>query len=103
PAGLAVVEERPVTEIAERIAAPIHKLMPPSAAEARKLQKLLMHAGHRSQTAPVIYRALPPPALVLFPGAVAVTFAFMGWSLKSGILLLVAAFLLGTFVPRFVL
>src|SRR5215211_179431 len=45
---VAFQNERPVTDLAERIAAPLHRLAPPSAAEARKLQKLLMHAGHRS-------------------------------------------------------
>src|SRR5215216_1115084 len=75
---------RPQSAAAERIAAPIHKLLPPSAAEAKKLQKLLMHAGHRGPNAAVIYRALQMTALVMFPAAVAITFTFMGWSLKSG-------------------
>src|SRR5215211_4831442 len=45
-------DERPVTDLAERIAAPLSRLAPPSAAEAYKLQKLLMHAGHRGPNAP---------------------------------------------------
>ncbi|HEY0386159.1 MAG TPA: hypothetical protein VGC64_09115, partial [Pyrinomonadaceae bacterium] len=44
PTSLAL-EERPVSDLAERIAAPLNRLVPPSAAEARKLQKQLMHAG----------------------------------------------------------
>ena len=96
-------EERPVTELAERFAAPLHRLAPPSAAEARKLQKLLMHAGFRSPVAPVIYRAIQMTSLVLFPGAVAITFMFLAWPLKSALIWFFAAFVLGFFMPRFVL
>ena len=96
-------EERPVTEIAERIAAPLNRLLPPSAAEAKKLQKLLMHAGFRGHNAPVIYRAIQLGSLVLFPGAVAITFAFLAWPLKSALTWFLVAFILGFFLPRFVL
>jgi len=95
--------DRPVTDLAERIAAPLHRLAPPSAAEARKLQKLLMHAGHRSPNAPVIYRGIQLFSLVLFPGAVAIVFAFMAWPLSSALIWLMAGVLLGFFMPRFVL
>src|ERR687890_287922 len=61
-----IKEERPVTELAERIAAPLNRLAPPSAAEARKLQKVLMHAGFRGPNAPIIYRAVQLTSLVLF-------------------------------------
>ena len=50
-------EDRPATEIAQKIATPLNKLLPPSATEARKLQKQLMQAGFRSHSAPAIYRA----------------------------------------------
>src|SRR5215213_6336497 len=71
-AAVAVGDNSPVTDLAERIAAPFHRLAPPSAAEARKLQKLLMHAGFRGPNAPIIYRAIQLTALVMFPGAVAI-------------------------------
>src|SRR5918996_2369169 len=51
-------EDRPATEIAQKIASPLNKLLPPSASEARKLQKQLMHAGFRAPEAPIIYRTL---------------------------------------------
>src|SRR5215212_5254313 len=95
--------ERPVTDLAERIAAPLSRLAPPSAAEARKLQLLLMHAGHRGPNAPIIYRAIQLASLVLFPGAVAMTFVFLAWPLNTAIVWLLAAFILGFFLPRFVL
>jgi tight adherence protein C len=102
-ATASMIEDRPVTEMAERIAAPLHRLLPPSAAEAKKLQKLLMHAGFRGHNAPIIYRAIQLASLVLFPGAVAVTFAFLAWPLKSALIWFLVAFILGFFLPRFVL
>src|SRR5215470_13287547 len=57
--GAAVMqEERPAAELAQRLASPLNKLLPPSATEARRLQKQLMHAGFRSAEAPIIYRAI---------------------------------------------
>ncbi|HYJ47323.1 MAG TPA: type II secretion system F family protein [Pyrinomonadaceae bacterium] len=102
-ASLTVGEERPVAELAEKIAAPLNRLVPPSAAEAKKLQKLLMHAGFRGPNAPIIYRAVQLTSLVMFPGAVAITFAFLAWPLKSALLWFLAAFIIGFFLPRFVL
>ena len=96
-------DDRPVTELAERIAAPISRLLPVSAAEARKVQKLLMTAGFRGPNATIIYRAIQLGSLVFFPGAVALTFMVMAWPLNSALLWFLAAFLLGFFIPRFVL
>jgi tight adherence protein C len=102
-ASVAINEERPVTDLAERIAAPLHRLAPPSAAEAQKLQKILMHAGYRSPNAPVIYRAIQLTSLVMFPGAVALVFVFLAWPLNSAFIWFLVAFILGFFLPRFVL
>lgn len=93
-------EERPGSDLAERIAAPLNKLVPPSAAEARKLQKQLMHAGFRGQNAPLIYRAAQVASLAAFPGAVAVGCAVLGRSLNSAILFILFAFVMGFFLPR---
>ncbi|MDT4953044.1 MAG: tight adherence protein [Acidobacteriota bacterium] len=98
-----VNEERPMTEFAERIAAPLNRLVPASAAEAKKLQKILMHAGFRGPNAPIVYRAIQLTSLVVFPGAVALTFAFLAWPLNSALVWFLVAFILGFFLPRFVL
>ena len=102
-AVVAVNDERPVTELAERIAAPLNRLVPASAAETKKLQKILMHAGFRGPNAPVIYRAIQLSSMVFFPGAVALAFIVLAWPLNSAILWFLAAFILGFFLPRFVL
>jgi tight adherence protein C len=102
PTSLAF-QERPSSDLAERIAAPLNRLVPPSAAEARKLQKQLMHAGFRGQNAPLIYRAIQVAALVAFPGAVAIGCAFLGRSVNSAILFILCAFILGFVLPRAIL
>jgi tight adherence protein C len=102
PTSLAL-EERPSSDLAERIAAPLNKLIPPSAAEARKLQKQLMHAGFRGQNAPLIYRGIQVAALAAFPGVVAFGCAIFGRSLNSAILFILVAFILGFVLPRAVL
>jgi tight adherence protein C len=102
-AVVAVNEERPVTDLAERIAAPLNRLVPASAAETKKLQKILMHAGFRGPNAPLIYRAIQLLSLVLFPGTVALVFILMAWPLNSALIWFLVAFILGFFIPRFVL
>src|ERR671938_1818383 len=71
--GLAapVPEDGAMSALAERVAKPLQRLAPPSAAEARKLQKQLMQAGYRSPSAPVTFRAIQLCALVGLPGMVA--------------------------------
>src|SRR6266576_3675796 len=76
PVSVSIVEEHSNSDkIAERLATPLNRLLPPSAAEARKLQKQLMHAGFRSQNAPIIYRAIQLGVLGGLPAAVAFTCA----------------------------
>ncbi len=56
--SVVIPDDSPAAEIAQRLAKPLNKLLPPSATEAKKLQKQLMHAGFRSPEAPIIYRAI---------------------------------------------
>ncbi len=98
-----MAEESPAADFAERIAGPLSRLIPPSAAEARKLQKRLMQAGYRSPSAPVIFRAIQLAALTGAPAMVAFACAFMGRPLSSALLWILGAFLAGFFVPRYAL
>jgi tight adherence protein C len=100
---VALVEEPAMGGLAERVAGPLQKLAPPSAAEARKLQRQLMQAGYRSPTAPITYRALQLLALVGFPAIVALVCALMGRPLDSAVLWIGGALILGFMLPRFVL
>lgn len=92
-----------MTALAERMAKPLHRLAPPSAAEAKKLQKQLMQAGYRSPNAPIVYRAIQITTLIGYPAIVALGCAIMARPLSSAILWILAAFIKGFFLPRYVL
>ena len=96
-------EDRPVAELAERIASPLNKLLPPSAAEAKKLQKQLMHAGFRSESAPVMYRTIQLVSMVGLPALMALGCAVLARPLSSAFLWIMMAFVVGFFLPRYVL
>src|SRR3982751_4819568 len=77
--AVTLAEDRPhAADLAERIATPISRLVPPSAIEARKIQKRLMQAGFRGENAVIIYRALQLISLVIFPGVTAFACAVTG-------------------------
>lgn len=96
-------ENRSGSELAGRLASPINRLLPPSAAEAKKLQLQLMHAGFRSNNAPITYRAIQVFTLAGLPAIVAVGCALTARPLKSAVLYILVAFVLGFFLPRYVL
>jgi len=45
--SLALVENNPISEMAERVAEPLNRIVPISAIEAAKLQKQLLHSTPR--------------------------------------------------------
>lgn len=92
-----------MAKLAERLAKPIHKLAPPSASDARKLQKRMMHAGFRSAQAPVLYRAAQFVSLLSVPGIVAVGLVLLGRPLSDSTLWLFLAVGVGYIVPSSVL
>jgi len=101
--SISVDDGRRGAELAERLASPLMRLAPPSAAEAKKLQKLLMQAGFRSDNAPIFYRALQLSALFGFPMAVAVGCVLLGKPLDGSLLWILSAFVVGFFLPRYLL
>jgi tight adherence protein C len=102
-APVSLLEEATGERLAERIAEPLNRLLPPSAAEARKLQKQLMHAGFRSSTAPIVYRAIQLAVLCGLPALVALTCAVLARPVSSAFLWILIAFIVGFFLPRYVL
>ena len=102
-ASVSIIDERPVAEFAGRIAAPLGRLAPPSAAEARKLQKKLMQAGYRAPEAVIFFRAIQLLSLVCFPGAVALACVMIGRPPGSALLWIMFAGFAGLFVPRYAL
>jgi tight adherence protein C len=91
------------SELAQRLASPVSRLLPPSAAEARKLQRQLMQAGFRSPGAPVTYRAIQVCTLAGLPALVALGCALMARPLQSAVLYILFAFVIGFFLPRYAL
>jgi len=87
-------------ELAQRLASPLNKLLPPSAAEAKKLQKQLMQAGFRSPGAPVMYRAIQIATLAGLPALVALGCAWFARPLSSAVLYILFAFVIGFGLPR---
>lgn len=90
-------------ELAQRLASPLSRLVPPSAAEAKKLEKQLMQAGFRSASAPVVYRGIQLATLAGFPALVALGCAFVAKPISSALLWILIAFFIGFFLPRYVL
>jgi tight adherence protein C len=99
----ALPDESPVGALAERMAAPFQRLAPPSAAEARKLQKQLMNAGYRSDSGPAVYRVAQLLSLAFFPATVAMGCALLGRPLSSALVWIAVAVAVGAYLPRFVL
>ena len=92
-----------MTDFAERLASPLNRLVPPSAAEAHKLQKQLMHAGLRAPSAPIIFRAIQLVSMIGFPVIVALGCAEFGRPLNSALLWILGAFVVGFMLPRYFL
>ena len=102
--GAAIIpEDSPTADIAQRLANPLNKLLPPSATEAKKLQKQLMHAGFRSQEAPIIYRAIQIASMAGFPLMVAGVCALLARPVGSALVYIIIAFVVGFILPRFFL
>jgi len=90
-APISLEENKGGAEFAQRLASPLSKLLPPSAAEAKKLQKQLMQAGFRTASAPVIFRGLQLASLAGFPATVALICAIMARPLNSAVLWILMA------------
>jgi tight adherence protein C len=102
-APISLEENRAGAELAARIASPLSRLVPPSAAEAQKLQKQLMQAGFRSAGAPGVYRAIQLASMAAFPAMVALGCAILAKPLSGALLWILGGFVIGFFLPRYVL
>lgn len=103
PAGTQTLEHDPVTTIAERIAEPINRLVPPSAAGAKKLQKELMQAGFRSPLSVSIYRTIQLLFMLALPAGMFLLWAMLARPIKDAAVPALFAFGVGFIFPRFML
>jgi tight adherence protein C len=97
------IEPNPMESLAARLAEPINKLVPPSAADAKKLARELMQAGYRSPSAPAVYRVTQLATMLLFPLLILLIFSIKAYSLSDALLPALFAFGAGFLLPRFVL
>ena len=101
--SLALVENNPISVMAERVAEPLNRMVPISAVEAAKLQKQLLQAGYRSQDAAMVYRAIQLTLFVALPSAVITACFITNQSTNNCFLLGGMAAGVGFYLPRFVL
>jgi tight adherence protein C len=101
--GIVLDDDNSVVKLAERIAEPINRLVPPSAADAKKLQVKLMMAGYRSPHATAIYRALQLVSMIVLPVAVTVLWMFLARPFSQALMPVLFAFAAGFLLPKFML
>ncbi len=102
--GAAVMaDDKPATELAQRLANPLNKLLPPSATEARKTQKLLMQAGYRSPEASIIYRGIHVASMAGIPVITAGVTTYFAQAFSTVLIAVMIAFVMGFFLPPFFL
>jgi len=97
------IEANTMESLAARLAEPINRLVPPSAADAKKLHKQLMQAGYRSPSAPGVYRVTQLFLMIILPLLLVVTWSMLGRPLNTVLIPSLLAFGVGFILPRFVL
>ena len=106
PRGMAAAQSIEVSgmeSVAARLAEPINRLLPPSAADAKKLQRQLMQAGYRSPSAAAVFRGIQLISMVTLPGLFLVIWTLFAQPLIDAPVYLLAMFIIGFAGPRFVL
>ena len=101
--SLALIENNPVTTMAERMAEPLNRIVPLSAVEAAKLQKRLLQAGYRSPDAAMAFRAIQVSLIVAIPTLVITACYILDRPVNSGIVLSLLGAAIGFYLPRLVL
>lgn len=97
------VAEPVIKKVAERVAEPVNRILPPSPAESQKLRKKLMYAGYRGPNAPLIYRAIQLLSITGIPTLTLVAVMLAGRPITSSFPHLAIAAFVGYFVPRYAL
>ena len=102
--GAAVIsDDNPGAELAQRLASPLNKILPPSATEARRTQKLLMQAGYRSPEAAIIYRGIHVASMAGIPVITAGVTTYFAQAFSTVLIAVMIAFVMGFFMPPFFL
>jgi tight adherence protein C len=100
---LALIENSPLTSMAERVADPINRIVPISAIEAAKLQKQLLQAGYRSPDAAAAFRATQIVMLIALPTLVSVLCFLLDRPLNNFIIWGLFGAAAGFYLPKYFL
>ena len=103
PAKTPIKSDSDLTKLAEQIALPIQRIAPPSAKQARKMQKKLMYAGYINPNAVLIYRALQFSLLLGVPLMTLVVWMLLDRPFDESYPWLLGATFFGYVIPRQVL
>ena len=101
--SLTLIENNPVTTMAERVAEPLNRIVPLSAMEAAKLQKRLLQAGYRSPDAAMAFRAIQISLIVAIPTLVITAGYLLERPANSLIILSLLGAAIGFYLPRMIL
>lgn len=101
--GVTSIEPNSMETLAARLAEPINRLVPPSAADAKKLHRQLMTAGYRAPSAPSVFRVTQLALMVLLPALLLMFWTFTAQPIQDAVLPLLGAFGVGFLLPRFLL
>jgi len=100
--SLTLVENNPVTVMAERVVEPLNRIVPISAFEAAKLQKQLLQAGYRSPDATTAFRAIQITLLIALPTFVATLCFILDRPLNNFLIWGIIGAAFGFYLPRYV-
>jgi len=101
--SLTLIENNPVTTMAERVAEPLNRIVPLSAMEAAKLQKRLLQAGYRSPDAAMAFRAIQISLVAAIPTLVITAGYLLERTTNSLIILSLLGAAIGFYLPRMIL
>jgi tight adherence protein C len=98
-----LIENNPVTTMAERVAEPLNRIVPISAVEAAKLQKQLMMAGFSAPEAAMTFRAIQLVLIVAFPTLMATVCFLLDRPLSSFLIWGLLGVAAGFYIPKIIL
>src|SRR5260370_12685794 len=101
--SLALIENNPVTTMAERVAEPLNRIVPISAVEAAKLQKQLLQAGYRSPDAAIAFRAIQITLIIAMPTLVATVCFILDRPLNNFFIWGIIGVAIGFYLPKYML
>lgn len=101
--SLTLIENNPVTTMAERVAEPLNRMVPLSAAEAEKLQKRLLQGGYASHDAAMAFRAIQVTLMVAFPVLTTTVCLLLDRAASTYVVWACIGAALGFYLPRYIL